>query len=224
VDATAAFVGTNTGRVLSGGILATPTELNVLHNSGVTNQDLIDLHATVNGAPFYGLTGFLAETFPRQMCPEANSVIATTGQIYNHLIYIPGGTTVTNITFWSATTGAVAPTNYAFGLYTYSATAPSLLRSTADQTNTAWAANTKMTVALSSTYLVTTSGLYYVAFGMVGGGVPTIKGMAIRTDGSLNAGAPIVAGINATAYVSGAMPGTIGATTAGLVSVWAGLS
>lgn len=278
VDATAAFVGTNTGLVLSGGITATPTELNylhnsvpgtsvaskaavlgttknldilglpvgglkigasgaevattmtaaelnALHNSGITNQDLIDLHATVNGAPFYGMTGFRAETFPRQMCPETNSVIATTGQIYVHLIYIPGGTSVTNVTFWSATSAASIPTAYAFGLYNYSATAPTLIGSSADQTTTAWGANTMKTLALTGgPFTITTSGLYYVAIGVVATTVPTLKGMAIRLDGTLNAAAPILAGINATAYVSGATPGTIGATTAGLTSVWAGLS
>ena len=277
VDAQPAFVGSNTGLVLSGGITSTPTELNYLHNSspgvsvaskalvlgankntdvlalpvgglaigagagtavtptaaelnvlhsaGVTNQDLIDLHATVNGAPFYGLSGFLAETIPRQLCPEANSVIATTGQIFNQLIYILGGTSVTSITFWSATTGANIPTHYAFGLYSYSATAPSLIGSTADQTTTAWAGNTKLTLALTGgPFVIATSGLYYVAVGIVATTVPTLKGMPVRLDGTLGAGAPILAGINATGYTTGAMPGTIGATTAGLTSVWAGLS
>ena len=277
VDATAAFVGTNTGLVLSGGITATPTEinelhgvvagtssaskaavlganknldilvlpqsglrigsgvgttvtttgaeLNVLHSAGITNQDLINTHALPAGLPQYGMTGFLAETFPRQMCPETNSVIATTGQIYVHLIYIPGGTSVTNVTFWSGTSAANIPTAYAFGLYNYSATAPTLIGSSADQTTTAWGANTMKTLALTGgPFTIATSGLYYVAAGIVATTVPTLKGMAIRLDGSLNAAAPIVAGINATAYVSGAMPGTIGATTAGLVSVWAGLS
>lgn len=277
VDAAPAFVGTNTGLVLSGGITATPTELNYIHNSvpgtsvaskaavlgatknldvlalpvgglaigpgagtattmtaaelnvlhsaGVTNQDLINAHAAIPGAPLYGLTGFKAETFPRQMCPEIDSVIATTGQIYCHLIYIPGGTSVTSVTFWSAVTAASAPTHYAFGLYNYSATAPTLIGSSADQTSTAWGANTMLTLALTSgPFVVATSGLYYVALGMVATTVPTLKGMTGRTNGTLNAGAPILAGINATAYTTGALPGTIGATTAGLISVWVGLS
>lgn len=172
----------------------------------------------------YGLSGYLAETVPRQLCPEANTVIATTGQVFNQLIWIPAGTVVTNISFWSATTAAGTPTHYAFGLYSYSATAPALLGSTADQTSTAWAANTLLKLALTAPYTVTKSGLFYVAISVVATTVPTLKGMAGRTDGTLAGAAPIVAGINATAYTTGTLPATIGATTQGLNSVWCGLS
>jgi hypothetical protein len=277
VDAAPAFVGTNTGLVLSGGITSTPTEinylhgvtpgvapvskvailganknldtlvlpvgglmigptagtsvtptaaeLNTLHSSGITNQDLINAHAAIPGAPLYGLTGFKAETIPRQLCPEANVAALATTQIFNQLIYIPGGTIVTSVTFWSATQAASAPTHYAFGLYNYSASAPTLIGTTADQTSTAWAANTMLTLPLTGgPFTITTSGLYYVAIGMTATTAVSLKGMAVRTDGTLNAGAPIMAGINATSNPAGVLPGTLGAITPGLNSVWCGLS
>jgi len=278
VDATATFVGSNTGLVLSGGITSTPAEINELHGvtpgvsaalkaavlganknldiivlpqsglrigsgvgttitttgaefntlsgSGITKQDLINTHAMIVGAPQYGLTGFVAETVPRQLCPEANIIATTTGQIFNQLIYIPGGTVVTNISFWSATVAASSPTHWAFGLYTFSATSPSLLGSTADQTTTAWGANTLQTLAISGGPItITTSGLYYVAYSSLASvAVPSLKGMTARTDGSLNAGAPIMAGINATGYASGTLPANLSTITPGVNSVWCGLS
>jgi len=204
-------------------ITDTGAELNTLHSSGITNQDLINLHAAIPQM-LYGPTGFLAETVSRALCPEANLTVATTGQVFNQLIFIPGGTVVTNISFCSATSAANVPTHYAFGLYTYSASAPSLLASTADQTTTAWGANTVKTLALTAPYTVTTSGLYYVAFSMVATGVPTLKGMTARTDGTLAGTAPILAGINATSYSTGTLPAALTTTTAGVNSVWCGLS
>jgi hypothetical protein len=40
-------------------------------------------------------------------------------------------------------------------------TTPALLAQTADQTSTAWAANTAKTVALATAQRVTSSGVYY---------------------------------------------------------------
>jgi len=175
-------------------------------------------------APFWGLSGFFAETLDRNLCPEVNATVFTTGQIFNELIWIPAGKTVSNITFWSATTAASVPTHYAFGLYTYDPTAPAQLCSSADNLTGAWAANTKMTLAMSTPYTVTTSGLYYVAIGMTATTIPTLKGGTAKTDGSLAGGAPIIAGVNATSYATGALPAALGVTTAGTVTVWAGLS
>ena len=203
----------------------TAAEVNTLHSSAITNQDLVNLHAMGTSYEGYGLTGCLVESIPRQLCSETNLAALSTGQIFNQLIYIPGGTVVTNISFFSGTQAASAPTHYSFGLYNYSATAPTAIGISADQTSTAWAANTIKTLALASgPFTVTTSGLYYVAIGMTATTAVSLKGLPARTDGSLCGTAPILAGINATGNPAGAMPATIGVTTAGLNSVWFQLS
>ena len=102
----------------------------------------------------WGITGSLWETMDRNICPEVNTVIGTTGQIFVQAIWLTAGTTVTNISIFSATTAANVPTHYVFALYDISR---SLLASSADQTSTAWGANTLKTLAMGTPYLVSTT-------------------------------------------------------------------
>jgi hypothetical protein len=166
----------------------------------------------------YGITGSFAETIQRWACPEVNTTIATTGQIFCHAIYLSAGTLVSNISFHSATTGAGTPTHYVFALYDLSR---NLLASSADQLTAAWAANTLKTLAMGTPYLVPTTGLYYVAISMVATTVPTLKGGTARTGGQLAGQAPIISGISSTTYASGTAPASIGALTVGTTSAWA---
>jgi len=169
----------------------------------------------------WGITGCLAETMDRVYCPEVNTTIGTTGQIFLQAIFLQAGTTCTSINIFSATTAASAPTHYVFALYDINR---NLLASTADQTSTAWAANTLKTVAVGTPYLVPTTGLYYIMFSMVATTVPTLKGTTALTNGALAGTAPILHGISSTTYSTGTAPGTVGALTVGTTSMWASIT
>ena len=104
------------------------------------------------------LTGCKAETFPRHLVPEVNTSLLSSGRLSLEAIAIMQGELLTSISFWSATTAAGTPTNQLFGLYDNNL---NLLRSTNNDTTTAWAANTRKTLNLTSTFTTTYSGLYY---------------------------------------------------------------
>jgi hypothetical protein len=90
-------------------------------------------------------------------------VIGATGIMTSVAIPIQAGDVITNITFRSGATAASVPTHWGFGLYSAAA---ALLAQTADQTTTAWAANTTKTLALATPQLITVPGLYYAAIWM----------------------------------------------------------
>jgi hypothetical protein len=90
----------------------------------------------------------------------------TSGTLYLVPIWLPKGLVVSNLTFVSGGTGVTTPTNWWFTLHNSSRVA---LARTADQTTTAWAANTIMTKAVAQTtggsassYTTTYAGLYYL--------------------------------------------------------------
>ena len=65
-----------------------------------------------------GATGTLAETMPREICPEVNTAAPTaSGTLFLQAIYLTAGQLISNITISSATTAAGTPTNYFFALY-----------------------------------------------------------------------------------------------------------
>jgi hypothetical protein len=151
-----------------------------------------------------GTTGCKGATFARELCPEVNTTLITTGQIYMQAIWLPAGTVVANIKIWSATTAASGPTHYNAGIYDSSG---NRLATGTDKTSTAWNANTLTTFTMQTPYTVPTTGVYYIAFGMtVSTTVPTIKGTTARTNGNLSLAAPIISGVSATAYSTGDMP------------------
>jgi parallel beta-helix repeat protein len=90
----------------------------------------------------------------------------TSGTLYLVPIWLPKGLVISNISFVSGGTAAVTPTNWWFTLHNSSRVA---LARTADQTTTAWAANTIMTKAVAQTtagaatsYTTTYAGLHYL--------------------------------------------------------------
>ena len=169
-----------------------------------------------------GISGSKAETMPRHLCPEVNTTIATTGQVYIQAIWLNAGTVCTNISICSATTAANTPTHYCFALYNSSR---NLLASTADQTSTAWGANTVKTISLTSPYTITVSGVYYIAFMMTATAVCTVKGNTARVNGNLSFTAPIISGVSSTAYSTGTAPASLGAPAAAvLTSMWAAIT
>lgn len=187
-----------------------------------TGQLLGATGASQNGVPpLTSLSSFLAESIDRNLCPEVNATIPTaSGTLFMQAIYLTAGTIVTNISFHSATTAANTPTNYFFGLYNISR---NLLANSANQTTTAWAANTLKTLAMTSPYTVPTTGLYYIGMFMTATAIVTLKGGTAKTGGQLAAQAPTLHGTSSTGLTT-ALPNPAAAITGGLVNVWCAVS
>lgn len=162
------------------------------------------------------LTGCKAETFPRNLVPEVNTALLSTGRLSLQALAIQAGELLTSISFWSATTAAGTPTNQLFGLYDSSL---NLLRSSNNDTTTAWAANTRKTLNLTSTFTTTYSGLYYLGIMVTATTVPTLKGYTARTGGQLNAAAPSMGGTSNTGLTT-ALPNPANAPGTVTTSVW----
>lgn len=117
-------------------------------------------------------------TFHRANLPRVglDDVAAlATGVMTSAPIWLNEGDTVTNLTFISGATAAGTPTAWWFALYSTAAT-PALLAQTADQTTTAWAADTVKTLALATAQKITKSGLYHAACMVTATTVPTLVG------------------------------------------------
>jgi hypothetical protein len=143
-----------------------------------------------------------------------NLAALTTQVMTSVALYLEAGDVVASLTFCSATTAAGTPTNWWFALYSTAAT-PALLGQTADQTSTAWAANTVKTVALATPYTVPTSGVYYAAVMVKATTPPTLLGASLN----VNASSAVVTGQKVLAYTSGSAltdtaPATIATPTA----------
>lgn len=168
-----------------------------------------------------GITGTLAETMPRETCPEVNTAAPTaSGTLFLQAIYLKAGQLVSNITISSATTAAGTPTNYFFALYSG---ALARLAVSANQTTTAWAANTVKTLAMATPYRVPVSGLYYIGIMMTATTVVTTKGGTAKTGGQLAGAVPILHGASSPGLTT-AMPDPAAAITAGLVTLYAAVS
>ncbi len=178
---------------------------------------------TYAGPPFgnLGPTGTIAETIPREFCTETNATIPTaSGTLFMQAIYLKAGQLVSNISISSATTAAGTPTNYFFALYSG---ALGRLAVSANQTTTAWAANTYKTLAMTTAYRVPTSGLYYIGLMMTATTIITTKGNTAKTGGQLAATVPILHGTSSTGLTT-AMPDPAAAITGGLVTLYAAVS
>lgn len=124
------------------------------------------------------------DTFHRRNLPrtglydsasDTGQVALATGVMTSVPIYLQAGDVVTNLSFRSGATAAGTPTAWWFALYSDAAT-PALLAQTADQTSTAWAANTTMTKALAAPYTVTRTGIYWAAIMVTATTPPTLLG------------------------------------------------
>lgn len=107
----------------------------------------------------------------------------TTQVMLSVAVPLQTGDLVTNITFKSGATAADTPTNYWFALYS-SASTPALLAQTADQTTTAWAANTVKTLALATAQRISASGVYYAAIMVKATDLPSLIGKSVGIAGA----------------------------------------
>jgi len=162
------------------------------------------------------LTGALYETIDRNMCDEVNTAVLSSGRLSLQSIWLPAGTVVTSISFWSATTALATGTNQLFGLLDFSY---NLLRSSVNDGATAWAANSRKTLALTTTFTTTYTGLHYLGIMVTATTVPTLKGNTAKTGGQLNAGAPSMGGTSNTGLTT-SLPATANAPGTVTTSFW----
>lgn len=165
----------------------------------------------LNGSP----TGVFRANLRRTEC-GGNLAALTTQVMTASALYLEAGDVVTSLTFCSATTAAGTPTNWWFALYSTAAT-PALLGQTADQTNTAWAANTAKTVALATPYVVATTGVHYAAIMVKATTPPTLLGASLHAPaaGAVVTGQKVLAATSGsaltdTAPATLATPATVG--------------
>lgn len=150
-----------------------------------------------------------------------NLAALTTQVMTSVALPLQAGDVVTSLTFVSATTAAGTPTNWWFALYS---PAGALLAQTADQTNTAWAANTAKTVALATPQTITTAGVYFAAVMVKATTVPTLAGVTLHN--AVEAGNVASLGFKVLAQTSGSSltdtaPATIATPTTIAVVPWA---
>jgi hypothetical protein len=168
----------------------------------------------------YTLSGALFETFDRNLCNEVNTSVLASGRLSLQAIWLPAGTTISSISFWSATSALATATNQLFGLY---GSTFNLLRSSVNDGATAWAANSRKTLALTSTFTTTYSGIHYLGIMVTATTVPTLKGNTGKTGGQLNAAAPSMGGtsntgLTTTLPATATAPGTVTTSFWGCVS------
>lgn len=125
-----------------------------------------------------------ADTFYRRNLPrvglydsasDTGQVALATGVMTSVPIFLQAGDVVTSLSFRSGATAAGTPTNYWVALYSDAAT-PALLSQSADQTSTAWAANTTKTLALAAPQTISRTGIYWAALMVTATTPPTLLG------------------------------------------------
>ncbi len=136
------------------------------------NGDWIPTEYLLEGKP----SGLLTYNLDRTQV-TGNLSALTTQVMLSVALPLQAGDVVTSLTFVSATTAAGTPTNWWFALYS---PAGALLSQSADQTSTAWAANTAKTLALAAPQLITEAGVYYAAVMVKATTVPTLAGIALH--------------------------------------------
>lgn len=246
VPSPAASTQRNVKNLTLSNLSSTATTISVQHFDGTTSAELFSCtllqnenltldergdfhHHDAQGADYtftvppkanLGETGTIAETIPRELCPEVNTTAGASGTLFLQAIYLTAGQTVSNITFWSATTAAGTPTNGFFALYDANR---NLLAQSANFTTEAWGSNSKKTKAMTSPYRIPTSGLYYIGLLQVATTIATIKGGTAKTGGQLAAAGPTLHGTSNTGLTT-TLPNPANAITGGTANLYAAVS
>lgn len=145
---------------------------------------------------------------------DSDCAALATGVMTSTALYLEAGDVVTYLTFLSSSTAAGTPTHWFFALYDPDL---ALIAQTADQTTTAWAADTAKKVALATAYTVLETGIYYAACMVTATTPPTLAGRTM--DNAAGAGAVVTgqaklavtsgSGLTATAPATIASPTTV---------------
>lgn len=119
--------------------------------------------------------GAFLENLPRINAPIENvASVIVSGRLTLVAVPLVAGQKITSISFWCGTQAAVAPTNQWFAVYS---SALAFIRQTTNDTTTAWNAGAIKTLALTSPYVVPTSGIYYIGVMVEAGTVPSFFGV-----------------------------------------------
>lgn len=160
-----------------------------------------------------------AQTFDRRMA--AGTVLApTSATMYVTGIWLPAGAVVTGITFVSGSTAESGGTHLWYALYKSDLTF--MAQSTDDTAAAAMAANTALRKALTAAQTCPYTGLYYLAFCVVGT-PPTLLNATAATanaNGGITGMTPIMAATSTTGLTATA-PSPAGALTAIAQSLYA---
>lgn len=185
-------------------------------------QLLFGVGASSSGLyPNYSISGAFAETLSRNLCTETVSTVPTaTGILWLQAIWLCSGQTVSSISFHSSTAAAVTPTNWFFALYDSSR---NLRAATANQTTTAWAAQTLKTIAVVTPYVIPTTGIYYLGLFMTASTIINLKGNTTKTASQLAGQNPIVGGPSTTGLTT-ALPDPAAVLTVSTASAWGAVS
>lgn len=119
----------------------------------------------------------VAQNYPYGLATSAAVGLLSTGRLgIVGGITLPAGVPVNAITFVSGSTALVTGTNQWFALY--NPTTRALIRQTADDLATAWAAGAAKTLALSSAYTPAVDERVWVGIMVAAATVPTLAGVA----------------------------------------------
>jgi hypothetical protein len=189
-----------------------------------------NIHEAYNQFYFAGSNENIHATFDRRLGTLSGNAL-TSQVMMCTAIFLPAGATITSLSFRSGTAltqGSNNDGHWWFALYDTQAT-PALIAQTADQTTTTWAATTIKTIPLGSPapYLVTVSGIYYVAIMVYAGtggapALPSIGGMAIASSTlstGFASGQKVLAGTSGSALTTTAPP-TIAALGTGTLGMY----
>ena len=195
----------------AGDYFAGTTAETVLQNIGARVPAATTYHRLDrDNATRYLPTAAIAQSVARQDVNVSTFGFLSTGAQSFALCWLPAGT-ISSISFMSGTTAAVSPTNQWFSIYDSSR---NKLAVTADDTTTAWAANTLKTLTISGGYTVATEGYYYIGIMVAAATVPTLYGSNI-TATNMIALPPVMGGRDAT-NTGLTTPATAPATAAAL--------
>lgn len=140
-----------------------------------------------------GTSGSLAATFLRLHISTVTLSPITTQRLYLCAIMLPKGITVSNITWYSGTTGAATSTNCWAALFDSSRVQKAI--SADDTAASPWNASTAKTFAMTTPYVTTYAGLHYVGVMVKATTVPTAIGFGgIVTTDVAAAAAPVLCG------------------------------
>lgn len=162
-------------------------------------------------------TGAKLETHRRDGASTNLSALSS-GRLF--LVALPdplkAGVTYNGIAFFAGGTAAGTPTNQWFTLV--NANTLATLRSTVDDTTTAWAVSSLKRLALSSTYTPTVDTPVYLGIVVAATTVPTLIGKAMN-GAQLSALTPAYAGLSTTALTTPVVDGTVAAAIVATANV-----
>lgn len=146
------------------------------------------------------------ETFDRELASTTSTPIS--GQLKMVAIALPSGLPVAAVGFVSGSTPLSGGSHGWFSLHDASR---NLLRQSADDTSPVFAANAAKSYNLSSAYVTTYEGLYYLGLMFVASQMPTL--VAINGSSAVLGVTPIIGG-NSTSSLTATAPDPAGAITA----------